>query len=84
MLWSMILPELLLVGDPDRERWVTTGASFVAVDSLVHNHLNRTGILRRLDSSRLSSGLSELLWWRPPDPLLSVPTSDSGIAVSLG
>ena len=47
-LWSMILPELLLVGDPDRERWVTTGASFVAVDSLVHNHLHRTGILRRL------------------------------------
>ncbi len=48
MLWSMILPELLLVGDPDRERWVTTGGSFVAVDSLVHNHLHRTGILRRL------------------------------------
>jgi hypothetical protein len=49
-LWSMILPELLLVGDPDRERWVTTGASFVAVDSLVHAHLHRTGILRRLDA----------------------------------
>lgn len=47
-LWSMILPELLLVGDPERERWVTTGASFVAVDSLVHNHLHRTGVLRRL------------------------------------
>ncbi len=50
-LWSMILPELLLVGDPDRERWVTTGASFVAVDSLVHNHLHRTGILRRLGAT---------------------------------
>lgn len=47
-LWSMILPELLLASDPDRERWMTTGASFVAVDSLVHNHLHRTGILRRL------------------------------------
>ena len=50
-LWSMILPELLLVGDPDRERWVTTGASFIAVDSLVHNHLHRTGILRRLGAT---------------------------------
>lgn len=47
-LWSLILANLLLAGDPGRERWVTTGASFVAVDSLVHNHLHRTGILRRL------------------------------------
>ncbi len=50
-LWSMILPELLLVGNPGRERWVTTGASFVAVDSLVHNLLHRTGILRRLKTT---------------------------------
>lgn len=47
-LWSMILADLLLAGDPDRERWVETGASLIAVDSLVHNHLHRTGILRRL------------------------------------
>ncbi len=48
-VWSMILAELLLAGDPGRERWVTTGASFIAIDSLVHAWLHRTGILRRLD-----------------------------------
>ena len=47
-LWSMMLAELLLVGDPDRERWVTTGAGMIAVDSLVHAFMHRTGILRRL------------------------------------
>ncbi|WP_375460038.1 hypothetical protein [uncultured Enterovirga sp.] len=47
-LWNMMLAELLLVGDPNRERWVTTGASMIAVDSLVHAFLHRTGILRRL------------------------------------
>lgn len=49
-VWSMILAELLLGGDPDRERWTTTGASFVSIDSLVHAYLGRTGILRRLDA----------------------------------
>ena len=44
----MILAELLLGADLERERWVTTGASFIAVDSLVHAYLHRTGILRRL------------------------------------
>lgn len=48
--WSMILAELLLGVDPQRERWVTTGASFVAIDSLVHAYLHRIGILRRLDA----------------------------------
>ncbi len=52
----MILPELLLVGDPDRERWVTTGASFIAVDSLVHAFLHRTGILRRLRAEHAYGG----------------------------
>ena len=47
-LWSMALADLLLGGDPDRERWVTTGASMIAVDTLVHNFLHRTGCLRRL------------------------------------
>lgn len=48
--WSMILAELLLGADSSREKWVTTGASFVAVDTLVHAFLHRTGILRRLDA----------------------------------
>ncbi len=46
-LWSLMLAELLLVGDPGRERWVTAGAGMVAVDSLVHAFLHRTGSLRR-------------------------------------
>ena len=38
----------LLLGDPHkRRRWVETGASMIAVDTLVHNFLHRTGILRR-------------------------------------
>jgi hypothetical protein len=45
---SMALSELLLGADPDRERWVTTGASMIAIDSLVHNWLHRSGALRRL------------------------------------
>lgn len=46
-LWSMALADLLLAGNPDRKRWVVTGASMIAVDSLVHNFLHRTGILAR-------------------------------------
>ena len=46
-LASMALAELLLAGDPGRERWVAAGAGMVAVDSLVHNWLHRTGSLRR-------------------------------------
>ena len=46
-LWGMVISTMLLGGDPDRERWVSTGASFVAVDSLVHAWLHRTGIARR-------------------------------------
>lgn len=45
---SMAMADLLLGGDPGRERWVAAGASMVAVDSLVHAHLHRTGILRLL------------------------------------
>jgi hypothetical protein len=49
-LWSMILADLLLGGDPTRERWVHVGAYMVAIDSLLHNFLYRTGILRRCDA----------------------------------
>ena len=44
-VWAMVLAELLLGADASRERWVAAGASFVAVDSLVHAFLHRTGIL---------------------------------------
>lgn len=43
----MALAEVPLTAEPDRERWVTTGATMVAVDTLVHNWLHRTGIARQ-------------------------------------
>lgn len=48
-VWSMLLADLLLGADPSRERWVSTGAAMIAIDSLVHAFLHRTGILRRFD-----------------------------------
>jgi hypothetical protein len=45
---SMALSALLLGTDRKRERWLTTGASLIVVDTLVHNWMHRTGILRRL------------------------------------
>jgi hypothetical protein len=46
-LLAMALSTLLLAV-PRRPLWVEVGATFVAVDTLVHNFLHRTGILRRL------------------------------------
>ena len=50
---SMALADLLLGGDPNRERWVATGAAMIAVDTLVHNFLHRTGTLRRFDAEHV-------------------------------
>jgi hypothetical protein len=47
---SMTLADLLLCGDPNREQWVTTGAHMIAIDSLVHNLLHRTGVLHRFEA----------------------------------
>ena len=44
----MALAELLLAGDPARERWVVAGAVMIAVDTLVHNWLHRTGIAQAM------------------------------------
>ena len=49
-LWAMILADLLLGADPDRERWVMAGTWMIAVDSLVHNFLHRTGTLARFEA----------------------------------
>ena len=45
---TMALSCLLLGAGKERPLWVEAGATFVAVDTLVHNFLHRTGILRRL------------------------------------
>ncbi|WP_207388232.1 hypothetical protein [Lichenihabitans psoromatis] len=47
---SMALADLLLLGDSMRERWVATGASMIAIDTLVHNWLHRSGCLSELDA----------------------------------
>lgn len=49
-VWSMALADLLLAGDPNRERWMTTGAGMVVIDTLMHNFLHRTGVLRRFEA----------------------------------
>jgi hypothetical protein len=48
---NMTLSMLLLAGDPERERWCVAGAGMIAVDTLVHNWLHRTGILKRLGAA---------------------------------
>ena len=45
---AMALSELLLAGDAKRPIWIEAGAVMIAVDTLVHNFLHRTGILRDL------------------------------------
>jgi hypothetical protein len=45
---AMALSYLLLGAGKERPLWFEVGATFVAVDTLVHNFLQRTGILRRL------------------------------------
>jgi hypothetical protein len=47
---NMTFASLLLAGDPRRKAWVETGASMIAIDTLVHNFLHRTGILHRHNS----------------------------------
>ncbi|MEX2672787.1 MAG: hypothetical protein WD294_11835, partial [Phycisphaeraceae bacterium] len=49
-LMSMML-SMLLVADPNRPHWVPIGQSMVAIDSLVHNFLHRTGILAAYGAS---------------------------------
>jgi hypothetical protein len=45
---AMALSTLLLAAGSRRPLWVEVGATFVAVDTLVHNFLHRTGLLQRL------------------------------------
>ena len=47
---AIALSSLLMGAGRRKRRWFDVGISFVAVDSLVHNFLHRTGTLRRLDA----------------------------------
>jgi hypothetical protein len=44
---TMALSQLFLGAPRNRRRWREVGGSMIAVDTLVHNFLHRTGILRR-------------------------------------
>lgn len=44
----LAMTTLLLGGDAERKNWIAEGAVMVVVDSLVHNWMHRTGILRAL------------------------------------
>jgi len=50
---SMALAGFLLAGDPQRALWIEAGTVMIAVDTLVHNFLHRTGILARLGADHL-------------------------------
>ena len=45
---AIAMSNLLLAAGKPKPLWLEVGATFVAVDTLVHNFLHRTGILRRL------------------------------------
>jgi hypothetical protein len=50
---AMALAELLLGGDAKRPEWIEAGTAMIAVDTLVHNFLHRTGILRAFAAEHL-------------------------------
>ncbi len=50
---SMALADLLLGAGEGKERWMVAGTGMVAIDSLVHNWMARTGILRDLSADHL-------------------------------
>ena len=47
---AMALSDLLLAGDAKRPLWFEAGTAMIAIDTLVHNFLHRSGILRDLDA----------------------------------
>ena len=50
---SMALSDLLVAAPRTKRYWFETGASMIAIDTLVHNFLHRTGILRRFDAQHV-------------------------------
>jgi hypothetical protein len=47
---SMALADLLIGADPQRELWVLAGQHMIAIDTLVHNLLHRTGTLEAFNA----------------------------------
>jgi hypothetical protein len=51
---AMALSVLLLGAPKKMVRWIEVGGSMIAIDTLVHNFLHRTGILARFNANHLS------------------------------
>src|SRR4051794_3340101 len=47
---SMTLADLLIGADPNRSLWVLAGQHMIAIDTLIHNLLHRTGTLAQFDA----------------------------------
>jgi len=62
---SMAMSHLLLAAGTRRPLWLEVGGTFVAVDTLVHNFLHRTGILQRLSVDHPYGG--RVRWHSRPD-----------------
>ena len=68
---TMALSCILLAAPKDRPRWIEVGGSMIAIDTLVHNFLHRTGILRRLmltipmalPATRQAAAPTSSPWW---------------------
>jgi len=50
---GMALSDLLVVGNARNPLWGEVGGSMIAIDTLVHNFLTRTGILKRAGANHL-------------------------------
>jgi hypothetical protein len=50
---TMALSCILLGAPGNKERWIEVGGSMIAVDTLVHNFLHRTGVLARFNANHL-------------------------------
>jgi len=48
---TMVLSCILLGAPTNKSLWIEVGGSMIAIDTLVHNFLHRTGILQRLNTN---------------------------------
>ncbi|MGE0752385.1 MAG: hypothetical protein AB7K64_17565 [Variibacter sp.] len=67
---NMTLAELFIGIGPTKPRWLAVGAGMIAVDTLVHNFLARTGVLTRHGRPHLygagcyaASGCADVVQW---------------------
>lgn len=56
---NMTLAWLLTSAPPSKPLWLDAGASMIAIDTLVHNFLHRTGIMRRFNEHAYGPGCYE-------------------------